>query len=125
MKKDNQGFTLLEVLIAGLVLSIGIMGTLFLVTSVMSNNRFNNRMTTATILAQDKMEEIQQLGYMGIDPNDSCYTEDYYSIPDFPSYKRVTDIDCDSPSARMKKITVRVYWDSDDRLVSMKTIITQ
>lgn len=123
--KNTGGFTLLEVLIAFSILVIGILGMTFLVTTVISQNRLINRMTTATILAQDKLEDIQSLGYSGTDSNDAEYKEDYNSIADHPHFKRVTYIDVDNPMSGMKTVTVKVYWDSDNKSVDLNTILYQ
>ncbi len=62
-KQEEKGFTLLEVMVALVILIIGLMSVLSLVTSVIRGNAFSNKMTTATILAQDKMEELMALRF--------------------------------------------------------------
>ncbi len=125
-KKDSlKGFSILEVLFAVSILLIGLLGMIFLVTTVISNNKFINRMTTATILLQDKVEELQLVGYNGLASVDKTYTEDYNSILHHPQFKRVTSIKVDYPESRMKMITVTVYWDSNKRYLDIDTIISQ
>ena len=52
-KNDQQGFTLLEVLIALLVLSIGLLGLAALQTTGLRSNQMANMRTVATQLAYD------------------------------------------------------------------------
>ena len=123
LDKNSSGFTLIEVLIAILILSVALMGAAGLTIGIMKGNMHSNRVTTATILAQEKMEAIRRLGYSGVSGSDATATEGYHSISNYPFYKRVTVTDVDSPDTHMKKMTVTVYWNSDKRSVELKTIL--
>ena len=123
--KNEKGFTLLEVLIAILILSVGLLGMASLTVAIIHGNKFSNDMTTATTLAQDKMEDIRRLGYSGMPATTTTDTENYNSITDYAAYKRVTVTTVDSPAVGMKTITVTAYWDSDDHSVELKTILAQ
>ena len=123
--KNEKGFTLLEVLIAILILSVGLLGMASLTVAIIHGNKFSNDMTTATTLAQDKMEDIRRLGYSGTPATTTTDTENYNSITDYAAYKRVTVTTVDSPAVGMKVITVTAYWDSDDHSVELKTILAQ
>jgi len=119
---NNNGFTLIEVLIAMVILSIGLLGTAALITGIIRGNKLSNRITTATVMAQDKIEKIKDVGYAGADAE--AGTEPYGGA-DFPLYKRITDVVPDNPAAGMKKITVTVYWDSDNSQVELQTILAE
>lgn len=123
--QDSKGFTLVEVLVAITVLSIGLLGMAGLTTSVMRGNSVSNRMTTAITLSQDKMEDIRRLGHSGTPKTDTTVTEDYDSIPDYPLYKRVTITDVGKPAPDMKMVTVTVYWKSDVHSTSFTTILAE
>jgi type IV pilus assembly protein PilV len=56
----SAGFTLLEVLVAVLVLSFGLLGIAGLLLSTMQNNTIAAQRTTATFLAQDISDRIRQ-----------------------------------------------------------------
>jgi len=118
-----KGFTLIEVLIATLILAIGLLSLATLAGTVIRGNSFSNKMTTATTLAQDKMEEIKGLGYDNADT--AAGTENYGSIADYVAYKRVATVSTDSPPTGMKTVTVKVSWDADAHFVELKTILAE
>lgn len=59
MKKSAVGFTLLEVLVAVLVLSFGLLGIAGLLLATVQNNTIAAQRTTATLLAQDMADRIR------------------------------------------------------------------
>jgi len=119
----SNGFTLIEVLIAILILSVGLLGMAALTAGIINGNRFSNDMSTATTLAQERMEEIRRLGYSGMPSTDTTTTENYSTIAGYPEYKRETLTDADAPAPGMKTITVTTYWASDSHHVELKTIL--
>ena len=116
---DNNGFTLIEVLVAMVILSVGLLGTAALITGIIRSNKVSNRITTATVLAQDKMEEIKNAGYT----NAGNETRAFLSSP-FDNYEREVTVASDSPSSGMKTVNVTVYWESS-KSVSLQTILTE
>ena len=124
-KKKDNGFTLIEVLIAIIILSVGLLGMAALTVGIIQGNKFSNDLTTATTLAQDEMEDIRRLGYSGTSATTTTVTENYNSIPGYPTYKRVTETDVDNPVPGMKMITVTLFWDSDNHSVQLKTILAK
>lgn len=65
MKKlhPQSGFTLVEVLMATVILSIALLGLAKLSTSVIRSNKFSTDFTTATALAQDWIENAVSLSF--------------------------------------------------------------
>ncbi|MBL7205252.1 MAG: prepilin-type N-terminal cleavage/methylation domain-containing protein [Desulfobacteraceae bacterium] len=119
--RNNKGFTLIEILIAITVFSIGLLGMATLTTGIIRGNLASNNLTTATVLAQEQMEDIIRDGYAKASGKD----ENYGSITDFSQYKRVTVVDDNKPETDMKIVTVTVSWDSDSHSVILKTILTK
>lgn len=117
--RNNGGFTLVEILIAIVILTIGTLGVATLTVSIIRGNAFSNRLTTATTLAQDRMEQLKKLGFAG----SAALTENYGNITDFAPYKRVTTVFASTPATGMITVTVTVFWDSDARSVALSTII--
>ena len=115
---NNNGFTLIEVLIAMVILSIGLLGTAALITGIIKGNKVSNRITTATTLAQDKIEEIKSMEYINV------AEEPLSIITDYPLYKRKVVIP-PPPGTGMKTVTVTVSWDSGAHSVELKTILAE
>jgi type IV pilus assembly protein PilV len=117
--ENNKGFTLIEVLVAMVILSVGLLGTAALITGIINGNKVSNRITTATVLGQDKMEEIKGLDYS------SVVSEPKSSLPSpYDQYERQVTVIDPSPAANMKTVTVTVYWESN-KSVSLQTILSR
>ena len=63
MVKGSKGFTVIEVLIALAILSVGILALVSMMIQVVKANAFSDKMTEAAALVQDKMEELRRLQY--------------------------------------------------------------
>lgn len=59
-KSREKGFTILEVLFALLIVSVGLLGLAMMQGTTIQANHSSNRISTATILAQDKLEVFNQ-----------------------------------------------------------------
>ncbi|NQU03003.1 MAG: prepilin-type N-terminal cleavage/methylation domain-containing protein [Syntrophaceae bacterium] len=114
----QSGFTLVEVLVAIFVLVVGLLGVISVATTVINGNAFGKRITVATTLAQDKMEELKGTAYSSIasgsDTQESLYTRTWTVTPD-------------SPAAGMKAIDVSVTfpWKDTPHDVTLKTIVAE
>ena len=127
MKNDlnTKGFTLMEVLIAISLLAVGMLAVASLAAGIIKGTYHSVRLTAATTLVQEKIEEMLRLGYSGTPTADTLTVEDYSTITGFPDFRRVTLTDVDNPSANMKLIEVTVYWDSDNKSVKVRTFLAE
>ena len=132
MNRRDSGFSLVETVVALLVLTVGLLGMATLAIYVMKGNKSSNQISTATALAQDKMEKLRGLGYEGLPSSNSTVTENYGSIrinedeappPEFYPYKRVVVTKVDDPVQFMKTVTVAVSWVSDKEHSVKNTMI--
>ena len=57
--KSEKGFSLLEVVVAMLILSIGMLGVGTMITTSFNNDRYNQRVRNADYLATGKVEELR------------------------------------------------------------------
>ena len=121
----NEGFSLIEVMVTLLILTVGLLGMAALTVKVIQGNGQSNKITTATTLAQDKLEEMKTIGASIVADEDP-----YDTIPGHPSFKRVTQVvagDVDHPLTNTVTVTVywTVNWDSKDHSVALSTIISE
>jgi type IV pilus assembly protein PilV len=118
------GFTLLEVIIAISILMAGLLAVGTMQISAIYGNSLAGRVTTATSLAEDKMEQLLSLQYTyeathpdladGIHPNAPA--------ADAAGYTLKWNVINNTPIANTKKITVTVTW--KDKLVTKNTSIS-
>jgi type IV pilus assembly protein PilV len=125
--RDTNGFTLIEILIATVIITIASLGIATLTVGVIRGNSFSQRLTTATTLAQDRLEQAKKLGYSKVD--DIAITENYGNIENYSGYKRVASVttilvSAGPPVSSLKKIEVAVYWDTDKH-VNLSTILAE
>ena len=56
--KSRDGFTLIEVMVSIIILSIGVLGLAPLMAVSITGNAFSNEATRANVIAQDRIEEL-------------------------------------------------------------------
>ena len=64
--KKSKGFTMIEILIAMIILSIAFLGLAGLMIQTTKNNSFGGRITEAATVAQDKLEELRATSWVAI-----------------------------------------------------------
>ena len=102
LSKKKSGFTLIEVLIAMAIFSIGILAVGTMQLSNSKNNTTGNVMTGATMLARQKIEELKNLDSADLDTVDGNDTAGIYT--------REWVTDQVSGSTTSWKIVVTVKW---------------
>jgi type IV pilus assembly protein PilV len=124
---DKNGFTLIEILIATVIITVASLGVATLTVGIMRENLSSNRLTTATTLAQDRLEHVKRLGYTyasTVSP-----TQNYGSIANYSEYKRETTVTNNTPMLKMKTVAVKVSWqlpwDNNERSVILGTILAE
>jgi type IV pilus assembly protein PilV len=65
----SKGFTLIEVLISLVILSVALLGLAGLMVQTTKNNSYGGLMTEAATFAQDKFEEMRAIGWLKINHN--------------------------------------------------------
>ena len=128
---SEEGFSLIEVLLAITILTLGMLGSGLLSLGVMRANKVSSNVTVAAALAQDAMEAARSTGYSGLPSASATATEEYDSIvssvngnsADYSDYKRVTAVLCDTPAVDMKTVTISVYRRTGQSPVVFTTVL--
>ncbi len=117
---NDKGMTLLEVLIAAMLLSVGLLSSVAMTGLVLGYNQLAIDDTTATTLAQDLIEEIKNNSYSSIPT--LCIS----SEPE-PGYTRTCTYTPDSPANDMTTINVIVSWvnDGSSHSMTLRTIVAK
>ena len=132
---EEKGFTLIEVAIAAVIMTVGLVFLASLFTLAIAQNRFVKQSTTTTMLAQQKLEELIALERLdstgkpdarltiGGELNDSKKAQGYYDnvyvddkgkvtttapAGDTPTYHRYWKIESDPQLSQAVIISVRV-----------------
>jgi len=107
---QTQGFTLIELMVALFILSVGLLGMIKMQMSSIQGNAFSGRMTTAIALAQDQMEILIN---QDLDPwvdvtgtmNDPTLMGRQYV-----GYTVNWTITTDDPTTNLATVNVQVQW---------------
>ena len=116
----------MEVLLAIMLISLGLMGLYSMVISTIRGDTFNRNHMIATTLAQDRLERLKLADYDNVTPG-NYPQEDYNTIAAYEQFQRTVTIEDDVPNANAKTIRVTVAWRNRSgaaRNVRLATIIT-
>jgi type IV pilus assembly protein PilV len=119
---SEEAFTLIEIMIALVVLSVGLVALAGLQISAIKGNAFSKRMTTAVTIANARLEEIKNTAYANIQSESSTQV----SASNMNFTRQVT-VNNDSPVLNTKMVNVTVTWKdgSKSHTVPISTIISQ
>jgi type IV pilus assembly protein PilV len=126
---DDSGFTLLEIFIAILLLTVGLLGTAALTTGVVRGNIDSRLLTSATAIAQSCLEENRRVGYAsaGTVPtggSNSCVTGNSTVSVNGVSFTR--NLAIDTSVTNIKTLTVTVTWSEGavgSKSIALKTVL--
>jgi type IV pilus assembly protein PilV len=120
--KSKEGFTLIEIMIALVVLSIGLIALAGLQISAMRGNTLSKRMTTAVSIANARIEQIKNMPYANIQSESSTQVTESNM-----TFTRQVTVSNDIPVANTKTVNVTVTWKNGAKsyTVPISTVITQ
>ena len=142
MNLKEKGFTLIELMIAMIVLGIGILALIQMQVAAMSGNLSANQMTIATTLAQDEIEQLKRLALSdaALTDTNAGNNADLTSTPNAASldhtdannpinerggttglrrYRRFWNVADDTPTQGVKTVVVFVFWGRRWRLMDL------
>lgn len=129
--QKNQGTTIIEALVALLVLAVGLVGLAYLQAELTANNTLSKQRTEAAVLAQDILENHRSFGELELTPGFSSY-EDIATGADTvmganANYARSWSV-IDGIDGKYKTVTVTVSWSGamrENTSVSLSTVIAR
>lgn len=125
---SDAGFTLIEIFIAIVLLTVGLLGTAALTTGVVRGNLASKDITTATTIAQTCLEENRRVGYAsaGAVPaggSNNCVSGTSTIVSGGVSFTRALTITAGSD---IKTLAVTVSWSEGGagaKSITLKTIL--
>jgi type IV pilus assembly protein PilV len=126
MQMDIKGFTLIEVLIVLAIFSIGILAVAAMQMTSTKGNASARRITEATALAENQIENLMQVSYDHADLNTATNPHGSTQGP-YTINWNVTEVDLDADGTNdSKTVDVTVNWSyGKDRSVSIQYIIPE
>lgn len=103
----KAGFSLLEVMVAIVIMSFGILAILQLFPLGLKAGRISQDVTIATFLAQQRMEELKNTRYIDIEDKSGVFAAPYV---EFNWNQIVSEETVNGETDMLKKVTVRVSW---------------
>jgi type IV pilus modification protein PilV len=122
-KKNNSGFTLIEVLITIAILSVGILGVMTMQIRATSSNAEARKVTESTSWVSDQFERLMAIPYDDgqMDPGNYTPVNTIVNNPNAafsevgPYTVTYTVFNEDNPIPNVKAIDVTVTWDTGDQ----------
>jgi type IV pilus assembly protein PilV len=113
--KRSKGFTLIEVMVALVILAISLLALAGLMLTTTKNNTFGGHMTEAATFAQDKLEQLRAAPWTGIVAGSDTVTTAITGAPGTGiSYAR-NWIVADTPDGTQRWVTITMNWTDPTR----------
>jgi type IV pilus assembly protein PilV len=109
LRKQSKGFTLIEVMIALVILAVGILALATMQIVSIRSNAFSSEMTYATMMAQTRLEAIRNMNY------DDVTAVGQVTLPVDPTTKGIAYrvqrlVQNNTPVTDMKTVTLVIDW---------------
>jgi type IV pilus assembly protein PilV len=123
---NQEGFTLIEIFITIVLLTIGLLGTAALTTGVVRGNVASKNMTTATAIAQSCLEENRRVGYANAGAGTSgCLSGSTNVTQGGVTFARALTVAPSVPdTTNIRTLTVTVSWSEGASGTKSLTLVT-
>lgn len=109
-RRGQEGLTLIEALVAGLLLVIATAAVSKLVAGGLVRNDINAALTHATDLAAGEMEDLRSIDYATLASRTAPNSPDVWPPPNGTSFTIQSTVTRDSPAPNMSTLVVLVTW---------------
>jgi hypothetical protein len=107
------------------VFMLSIMGGTASTVAMHDTATFSRHTITATALATEKLESVKALGFHKLSATHATTHEDYDTMADFPTFRRQTVLEANTPDVGMHTVTVTVLWDGNANALRMRLILAE
>jgi type IV pilus assembly protein PilV len=118
----DEGFTLVELMITLVILSVGLIALAGLQITAVKANAFSKRMTAAIAVAEARIEQLKDMPYANVQSESPTQV-----VAASMNFTRQVTVTTNSPVPNTKTIQVTVTWTegSQSHVVPISTIINQ
>jgi general secretion pathway protein I len=117
--QSEEGTTLLEVMIAVAVASIALISFISLVLHSLEMEDYSRKITEATLIADDRLKEIERNGYPEIGESEGLIDQD---DPSGFSYRLSVK---ETPIENVRELELEVLWDNKKGSLRMTSFIAR
>jgi len=110
INKKQSGFTLIEVMIALVILATGLLALMTMQIVSIKANAFSSEMTYASMLAQSRLEQIRNIPYANLIAGTTNDTVPASAATKGMAYRVQTTVATNTPANNMATITVMINW---------------
>ncbi len=126
--RGREGFSLVEVMLALMIGSVGLLALAGVLTYVLRSNREATDLSIATALARQRLEQVKLTEYNYVqDLHEYYLNENGVMDVQGGKYNRVTEVLVDQPAHNTKTVKVTVYYSphmmNPERKAEVSTII--
>ncbi len=107
---NQNGFTLLELLVALTILTIGLLGLAGLHIAAIQGNVSGFKISTATAVAQERIEELKALDGSSAALNAGAHADDGNQVVQGITYNRSYTIQDNTPISGTSTMTLTITW---------------
>ena len=119
----QNGFSLLELVIAVSIFSVGLLALAAMTTSVINGNRISKNFTVAVTLAQTKLDDLRALDYDEIIHGTENQLDETGAVG-MGIFTRVVTVESSNTNPTYKTVSVTVSWtDLSAKHVVLKSLI--
>jgi len=138
IQKQSAGLTLVEILVGLALLAFVALSLIAMLTTSIHLSKLAQERSVATALASDRIQQITSLPYQvpanylryqrseetALAGPPITFTTDYGSIPEYPDYRRVVQIEYDTPVAGMMSVETTISWQHVGQIERSHVMVT-